>query len=118
LPSRRLSRAIRIIRNTSPVGLTSTAEGVTGTTIKSAIIIAEAIAGTAAREIDRRGRLDPDRNRPLCAHSQALPCGSTSSRITCRPRAASAQARFTAIVVLPVPPFRLPMAMIWPILQA
>ena len=143
LPSRRLSRAIRIIRNTCPVGLTSTAEGVTGTTIRSAIIIAEAITGTitggrsmisastglASSAARASHRPPPVRliggaastrigNRPLCPHSQALPCGSTSSRTTSSPRVARAQARFTAIVVLPVPPLRLPLAMIWPILRA
>ena len=42
----------------------------------------------------------------------ALPCGSRSTTRTRKPASASAAPRFTAVVVLPTPPFWLAMAMI------
>src|SRR3954451_7544999 len=47
-------------------------------------------------------------------HPWALPCTSLSTSATRRPRPASAQARLTASVLLPAPPFMLLTAMTWP----
>src|SRR5688572_4362724 len=50
---------------------------------------------------------------PCAAHAAAVPCRSLSTTITDRPSSARVQARLTAIVLLPVPPLRLPRARRW-----
>src|SRR5262245_5537424 len=47
----------------------------------------------------------------------ALPCGSMSTSRTRKPSSASAAATFTAVVVLPTPPFWLATAITLPIAQ-
>ena len=54
-------------------------------------------------------RLDAARRTPTPL--EALPCGSQSTRSVRRSAAARLAARFTAVVVLPTPPFWLAMAM-------